>query len=117
MAARKRLICPSDYLVEGGRGMRFEIGAGETARAAFVVRFHGQARAYRNCCGHLGVELDWQPGEFFDGSGLYLICATHGALFDPVSGACLGGPCNGRGLDPVPVVEEDGGIFLQVEGD
>jgi nitrite reductase/ring-hydroxylating ferredoxin subunit len=58
------------------------------------------------------MELDWKPGEFFDSSQLYLICATHGALFDPASGACLGGPCNGCGLRPLRVVEEMGGVFF-----
>jgi nitrite reductase/ring-hydroxylating ferredoxin subunit len=69
-----------------------------------------------NRCGHVPVELDWRQGEFFDGSGLYLICATHGALYAPDSGRCLGGRCNGKGLEPVAVVEEDGWIVLTEEG-
>ena len=67
-------------------------------------------------CGHVPVELDWQQGEFFDGSGLYLICATHGALYAPDSGHCLGGRCNGKGLEAVPVAEDDGWIVLIEEG-
>ena len=63
------------------------------------------------------MELDWKPGEFFDLTGLYLICATHGALFDPATGACLGGRCNGRGLDVIRIVEENGGVYLIQEGD
>jgi nitrite reductase/ring-hydroxylating ferredoxin subunit len=58
------------------------------------------------------VELDWQHGEFFDDSKLYLICATHGALYAPESGHCLGGRCNGKGLEPVSVIERDGLIYL-----
>jgi nitrite reductase/ring-hydroxylating ferredoxin subunit len=42
-----------------------------------------------------------------------LICATHGALYDPASGACLGGRCEGRGLKAVPVVERDGNIYCE----
>ena len=49
--------------------------------AAFAVRFRGRVRAFLNRCGHLPVELDWEEGRFFDASGLYLICATHGALY------------------------------------
>jgi len=29
------------------------------------------------------VELDAQPGEFFDVAGLYLVCGTHGAAYVP----------------------------------
>ena len=117
MAARKRLICASDALSDGGSGIRFEIGAGETAQPAFVVRFRGRAQGYLNRCAHVGIELDWKPGEFFDASGLYLICATHGALFDPASGQCLAGPCNGQGLVALPVCEEAGGVYLIEDGD
>ena len=84
--------------------------------AAFAVRFRGRVHAFLNRCGHVPVELDWQQGEFFDGSGLYLICATHGALYAPDSGRCLGGRCNGKGLEAVPVAEDDGWIVLIEEG-
>jgi len=42
-----------------------------------------------------------------------LICATHGAMYDPQNGTCAGGPCRGQGLHPVPVREADGRIFLE----
>jgi nitrite reductase/ring-hydroxylating ferredoxin subunit len=113
MAARQRLICTSAELAEAATGVRFTVNvAGETA-PAFAIRFGGQARAYLNRCGHVSVELDMQPGEFFESTRLYLICATHGALYDPASGACLGGPCNGRGLQPLVVAEREGGIYLE----
>ena len=79
---------------------------------AFVVRFRGKACAYLNRCAHMPVEMDWQQGEFFDHSGLYLICATHGALYAPESGRCLGGRCNGKGLVAVAVTERDGCVFV-----
>lgn len=113
MAGDERLICASDDLVDGGRGVRFEIERGGVAEPCFLVRHDGQVRAFFNRCGHLPVELDWQEGEFFDDSGLYLICATHGALYSPETGSCLGGRCNGKGLQPVAVCEIDGQIFLK----
>jgi nitrite reductase/ring-hydroxylating ferredoxin subunit len=30
--------------------------------------------------------------------GHHLQCATHGALFDPLSGVCISGPCAGDAL-------------------
>jgi nitrite reductase/ring-hydroxylating ferredoxin subunit len=110
-------ICPSAELVDGGKGVRFEVpaypmvGAGETA-PAFAIRFRGRVYAYLNRCTHVPVELDWQPGEFFDYSGLYLICAMHGALYAPESGRCLGGRCDGKGLRKLDVVERDGDVYL-----
>ena len=113
---KQRLICASDELVEGGSGVRFTVDMRGVSEPAFAVRFRGRVHGYLNRCAHLAVELDWQPGEFFDLSGLYLICATHGALYAPESGRCLGGRCNGKGLEAVAVSERDGGVFLIEEG-
>ena len=112
----QRLICASADLLEGGCGVRFTVDRHGVSEPAFAVRFQGRVQAYLNRCGHVPVELDWQPGEFFDHSGLYLICATHGALYAPESGRCLGGRCNGKGLVAVAVTEDDGYILLSEEG-
>lgn len=112
MAAGERLICASADLEDGGRGIRFELERWGASVPAFLVRYRGKPRAYVNRCGHVPVELDWQPGEFFDSSGLYLICAVHGALFAPETGHCLSGRCAGRGLEPLQVEERLDGIFL-----
>ncbi len=112
MVQPERLICASDALVDGGPGVRFTVTRHGVDDPAFAIRFNGRVFAYFNRCGHVPVELDWQHGEFFDDSKLYLICATHGALYAPESGQCLGGRCNGRGLARIPVVERDGNIYL-----
>lgn len=112
MAQRERVICAASELEERGRGVRFELLRHGQSQPAFVVRYDGQPRAFLNQCGHVPVELDWQEGEFFDVSQLYLICSTHGALYHPASGQCVGGRCAGRGLVPLPVVERDGRIYL-----
>lgn len=113
MAEAARLICASADLAEGGKGVRFEIEEGGGKQPAFAVRHGGKVHAYVNRCAHIGVELDWMPGEFFDDSGLYLICATHGAIYLPDSGKCVGGPCRGAGLTPLAVSEQDGGVYLK----
>jgi nitrite reductase/ring-hydroxylating ferredoxin subunit len=112
MAARERLICASGELADGGRGVRFEVARPGGPAPAFAIRFHGTVHAYLNRCAHVPTELDWNPGEFFDSAGLYLICATHGALYAPETGRCLGGRCDGRHLEPLPVREHAGNIYL-----
>jgi nitrite reductase/ring-hydroxylating ferredoxin subunit len=112
MAANARLICLAADLADGGPGVRFTVDWRGTEEAAFAVRFQGRAFAYLNRCGHVPIELDWQQNEFFDDSKLYLMCATHGAIYSPQDGRCLGGRCNGRGLTPLPVEERDGAIYF-----
>lgn len=112
MADQLKFICKSEFLTDGGKGIRFDLSRNEKKAAAFAIRFDGKVYAYMNFCPHLGTELDWQPGEFFDDSGLYLVCATHGAVFMPESGYCSGGPCRGRRLIALPVIELNNEIFL-----
>ena len=112
MVAGERLICATSDLADGRPGWRFEVLRSGQAVPAFAVRFRGKVYAYLNQCAHVPVEMDCQPGQFFDSSGLYLICATHGALYAPESGRCLGGKCDRRNLTALVVVERDGGIFL-----
>ena len=106
------MICRSEDLSEGGRGVRFPLDAHTNG---FVVRFCGKPQAYVDRCPHLGTELDWQPGEFFEEGGLYLVCSTHGALFEPSTGHCVAGPCRGASLEPLQVREQEGRVSIDEE--
>ena len=113
MAEEQRLICASEAVKESGAGFRFTLMRYGREAPAFVIRYQGRVYGYLNQCGHVPAELDWQPGEFFDDSKLYLICSIHGALYAPDTGRCLGGRCQGRGLKPLVMHEIDGQIFLE----
>ena len=52
------------------------------------------------------------PGEFFSDDGQTLMCATHGAEYAPDTGACLGGPCFGVGLEPLEIELRDDLMYL-----
>ena len=106
-------ICDSESLDEGGKGIRFPVTVGGDDLTAFVVRYGQEPRAYLNRCAHLPMELDWTEGEFFESSGLYLMCATHGALYEPHTGQCAGGPCRGGRLHAINVIERDKKIFWE----
>lgn len=109
MAEPERLICAAADLRSGEDGLRFELSGGQ---AAFAMRWQGKVYGWLNQCRHVPLELDWHPGRFFDDSGLYLICATHGALYAPDTGLCVSGPCYGRALFPIKLVERDGNVYL-----
>lgn len=107
-------IGASTDLLDGGVGLRFTVSVADREHTGFAVRQHGIVHAYLNQCAHVATELDWQPGVFFDSDRRWLMCATHGALYEPASGQCAGGPCLGRGhLRTLQVVERDGSIFWQ----
>ena len=112
MAETKRLICPSQDLTERGKGVRFSVDTARGEKPAFVVRHRGKVQGYLNRCAHVWVELDAQPGEFFDVAGLYLVCGTHGAAYLPETGYCIGGPCKGQRLTKLTVEERDGNVYL-----
>lgn len=104
------LICASGALVDGGDGVRFPVATRDGRADGFVVRYQGVVRGYLDRCAHVGIELDWERNKFFDRSGLYLMCATHGAVYAPESGRCAGGPCRGQGLRVITVEERDGTV-------
>jgi nitrite reductase/ring-hydroxylating ferredoxin subunit len=110
-ASDEVLVCASEAVLEKGKGVRFPVLAFGDAGTGFVVRYGGRAYGYLNRCAHVPIELDWMEGEFFESSGLYLMCATHGAVYLPDSGQCAGGPCKGGRLRPIAVHEVDGNIY------
>lgn len=108
------LIFDSADLQNGGKGIRFALPAlGETV-TGFVVRFNGEPYAYVNQCAHVSVELDWNLGDFFTAQQDFLICATHGAHYRPDNGFCVMGPCKGKSLKPIKVVEQNDKIIIHI---
>ena len=107
MAEQVIPLCNSGDLQDSAVAVPFDVVfRGRTCRA-FAIRFEGQSHAYVNECAHVAMEMDFQPNQFFDSSGQWLMCATHGAMYHPASGACAGGPCRG-GLEKIALTEHDG---------
>ena len=74
----------------------------------------GTPRAYLNRCRHLPVPLDGGSKQYLTRGGEYLICGTHGALFRRDDGMCIAGPCLHLALEPLPLVEHDGRLYLRL---
>jgi nitrite reductase/ring-hydroxylating ferredoxin subunit len=113
--SKQHIICKSEALVEKGKGVRFSLPELGEGLSAFVVRFQNKPYAYINQCAHLPIELDCNEGEFFTKEQDFLICATHGAHYEPQSGLCILGPCQGKRLRPIEVNEHNGVISITLD--
>ena len=101
-----RLCAQADLIENEGRSFRSPAGE------VILVLRDGQVHAWQNICPHLGINLEFNPDEFMDSEGYYLICSNHGALFRVEDGHCVSGPCQGESLLPVPISIEKGEILL-----
>ena len=109
-AAPAIAICQSSALHHGGRAVAFDVVyAGQNCQA-FAIRYQEGVHAYLNRCTHVAMEMDYQPGRFFDDTGSWLLCTTHGAAYVPDTGVCAGGPCRG-GLVKLALTENDGLVY------
>ncbi len=106
------VLCRDDEIAEGdARGFLPHPGA---PRRVIVTRRAGVVRGWLDNCPHYdgGSPMAWRRDAYLDGSGTYLACHAHGALFDIDSGACVIGPCLGRSLTPVTLRVADGRVML-----
>ncbi len=100
----------SDLADPDARG--FRVGSGDWPLRAFLVRQGSVLRAYVNRCPHAGHPLDLRPDQFLSSDGSVIVCSSHAALFRPVDGLCVAGPCPGRSLRPIPIEVRDGWVVL-----
>ncbi len=105
---RRERLCASEDLAERGKAVVFDVRHFREPARAFALRFEGRVVAYLNRCVHVPTEMDWQEGEFLDMNREFIMCSIHGAVYEPLGGHCVGGPC-GRGRLTSLRVEEEGG--------
>ncbi|HEX7228068.1 MAG TPA: Rieske (2Fe-2S) protein [Candidatus Binatia bacterium] len=109
---KRKLICQVGELSHGG-SKKFTIRSGDRELEALLVNYEGAFFAYRNRCPHVGITLDWVDNQFFSVDGRYLMCANHGAVFEPRTGDCIWGPCAGLALQSVSLEIEGEKIFAK----
>jgi nitrite reductase/ring-hydroxylating ferredoxin subunit len=103
------VLCPLEAVKDpGAKGFTFR--EGDYLFMGFVVRKDGQLRGWVDRCPHAGLPLATFGDRFLTSEGDLILCSSHGALFRPLDGFCIGGPCAGRSLFPWPVAVEDGMI-------
>lgn len=94
--------------VELGQTKKFLLPVGTNEVECFVVNYGGELFAYVNRCRHVPMTMDWVENQFLTEDGRYILCATHGAAYEPETGECIFGPPCGKVLHRVP---------LRIEGD
>ena len=77
---------------------------GEAFFHGFVVRKGGKVAGWVDRCPHLGFPIAIEMDRYLIPDGSLILCGWHGAVFEPIGGLCLGGPCAGARLTPWPVV-------------
>jgi nitrite reductase/ring-hydroxylating ferredoxin subunit len=102
--------------LEPGTSKKFAMRRGGRDFEALLINYRGDHFAYVNRCPHTGITLDWVNNQFFSSDNRYLMCATHGAVFEPPSGECIWGPCVGLSLQSLPLEIDDGQIYARLPG-
>lgn len=100
-----------------GKSKKFSLAVGGREVECFLVHWKGAHHAYVNRCRHVSLSLDWVENRFFDEEGRFLLCATHGALFEPDSGECVLGPPAGKRLIVVPLEIRGDEIYAGIPDD
>lgn len=110
-------LCASAELEESGTARVFDVMLWRRPARAFALRFEGRVVAYMNRCAHVPTEMDWTPGEFLDADRRFILCSTHGAVYEPTTGHCIAGPCAGARLMRIDVVESAGQVYWYPSAD
>lgn len=95
------LCALGDICDPGSRGFMFRYG--EQLFLGFVVRHGDTVAGYIDRCPHAGMPLALAPDRYLTREGDLILCTSHGALFRPDDGLCVGGPCAGKALAAWPV--------------
>jgi nitrite reductase/ring-hydroxylating ferredoxin subunit len=112
-----RLIAQVDEL-EPGKVKKFWLICQKYRVDGFLMNDGGSFYAYVNRCRHMSTPLDFVRDQFLSEDGRYLMCYTHGALYEPATGRCIAGPCKGESLYRLPVRVDKGAVLVGCpEGD
>ncbi|WP_255148651.1 Rieske (2Fe-2S) protein [Halorarius halobius] len=105
----RRLAAVEDVPAESTLLVTLREGSDE--REALLVRLDDGVACWRNYCQHwTDVRLDRGSGARVKGGEIW--CQKHAATFDPTTGECTFGPCEGAYLEEVDVEVRDGGVYL-----
>ena len=103
-----RLCRIEDIGDPGAKGFRFR--KDQALFAAFLVRQGDAVAGYVDSCPHNGWPLAVFDDLYLTRTGDRILCAAHGAVFRPLDGVCVGGPCAGESLTPWAITLAEGEV-------
>src|SRR4029079_12569424 len=86
------------------------------SREAFLAWQQNQVLCYQNVCRHLPLALDHGGGPLFNAAWPHFVCQNHGAVYEPLTGQCIAGPCVGASLKKLEVEMVGEEIWFQEPG-
>lgn len=98
--------------ISDGATKKFHLRCNGRSIEGFLVGHRGELFAYVNRCRHIPMPMDWVENNFLTQNKKFLICATHGAIYEPATGECVWGPCFGAFLQPVPLRVRGKKVFV-----
>ncbi len=101
--------------LKDGTCRKFQFKRDGVSLEGFVIRFKGECFVYENRCRHLPLPLDYGDNQFFTPDSDYLVCSSHGAMYEPSTGECVQGPCAGARLKPLPFRSADDEILVAAD--
>jgi nitrite reductase/ring-hydroxylating ferredoxin subunit len=109
----KRKLVAEVGKLKHGTSKKFTLHCNGKSVPALLINYEGELYAYLNRCRHIGISLDWVDNDFFTEDKRHLICANHGATYEPKTGICVWGPCAGASLFKVPLEIEKNKIYAR----
>lgn len=94
-----------------GETKKFFLQCGGREEECFLINYQGALHAYVNRCCHVPMTMDWIENQFLTEDRRYILCATHGACYEPETGECVLGPPLGKFLEAVPLSVREGYVF------
>ena len=94
-----------------GTTKKFKLRCQGNTVEGLLVGYEDKIFAYVNRCCHISLSMDWVDNQFFTEDKRHLVCANHGATYEPTTGECIWGPCLGEFLQSVPIKIDKGNIL------
>jgi nitrite reductase/ring-hydroxylating ferredoxin subunit len=113
VATRKILLARTDEL-KPGTTRKFSIERDGQRTDVFLANVRGEFVAFVNRCVHLPISLDLDDNDFFTCDGSFFVCKTHGSVYEPHDGKCIGGPGQGKSLEQLPLAVEGNAVYLEL---
>jgi nitrite reductase/ring-hydroxylating ferredoxin subunit len=80
-----------------------------------VVRQGDDVYGYVNECKHMGISMNLLDDFACTTNNYHIQCEYHYATYRFTDGLCVGGPCQGKSLTPVPVSVRAGRVVVGAE--